>query len=315
MVRIGIDVGGTFTDLVAVDDLGRATLEKVPSTPDDSSIGVLDGLALLARRLGRQRAALLAETDRIVHGTTVAIHALLERSGAHVGLFTTEGHRDVIVMREGLRDDRPAEGCARSRRRVVVRASSALVFEGGAAGFGGEAAALGGEGGLGRAAGGRGQGGAADQRDQAVERVLAVALLGAEAAGGDHDDAVLGQAAAGEARRPLAHLRRQGRGTGEVEAQLHRGRELVDVLSAGAGGADKAFLDLAVIEDHIAYYRYHGAAQRGIVGGRANIALHAAWDGSVIEDDAVPGACPRCGRTASAFFGGPDRYVAAACVI
>jgi Hydantoinase/oxoprolinase N-terminal region len=152
MVRIGIDVGGTFTDLVAVDDLGRATLEKVPSTPDDSSIGVLDGLALLARRLGRQRAALLAETDRIVHGTTVAIHALLERSGAHVGLFTTEGHRDVIVMREGLRDDRPAEGCARSRRRVVVRASSALVFEGGAAGFGGEAAALGGEGGLGRAA-------------------------------------------------------------------------------------------------------------------------------------------------------------------
>ena len=52
MYRIGIDVGGTFTDLVAVDDFGKATLAKVPSTPDDPSIGVLDGLQLLAETLG-----------------------------------------------------------------------------------------------------------------------------------------------------------------------------------------------------------------------------------------------------------------------
>ena len=51
MYRIGIDVGGTFTDLVAVDDFGRATLNKVPSTPADPSIGVLDGLQLLALSL------------------------------------------------------------------------------------------------------------------------------------------------------------------------------------------------------------------------------------------------------------------------
>ena len=106
MYRIGIDVGGTFTDLVAVDDFGKTTLAKVPSTPADPSIGVLNGLRLLAEALGLQRAALLAETERIVHGTTVATNALLEHKGAKVGLLTTEGHRDVIEMREGLKDDR-----------------------------------------------------------------------------------------------------------------------------------------------------------------------------------------------------------------
>ena len=106
MYRIGIDVGGTFTDLVAVDDFGRTTLAKVPSTPADPSMGALDGLQLLAHELGLDRAALLAETDRIVHGTTVATNALIERRGAKVGQLTTEGHRDVIEMREGLKDDR-----------------------------------------------------------------------------------------------------------------------------------------------------------------------------------------------------------------
>jgi len=91
-----VDVGGTFTDLVAVDNAGKATLTKVPSTPEDPSIGVLDGLRLLAETLGMERAALLRETERVVHGTTVATNALLEHKGARVGLLTTEGHRDVI---------------------------------------------------------------------------------------------------------------------------------------------------------------------------------------------------------------------------
>ena len=106
MYRIGVDVGGTFTDLVAVDDCGNATLAKVTSTPEDPSIGVIDGLGLLAETLGTALAALLAETERVVHGTTVATNALLEHKGARVGLLTTEGHRDVIEMREGLKDDR-----------------------------------------------------------------------------------------------------------------------------------------------------------------------------------------------------------------
>src|SRR5215469_5503356 len=106
MYRIGIDVGGTFTDLVAIDDGGGAMLAKVPSTPADPSLGVVDGLAVLAAKLGHHLAALLSQTERIVHGTTVATNALLELKGARTGLLTTEGHRDVIEMREGLKDDR-----------------------------------------------------------------------------------------------------------------------------------------------------------------------------------------------------------------
>ena len=127
MYRIGIDVGGTFTDLVAVDESGQAALAKVPSTPADPSIGVLDGLELLANTLGLDLAALLAETDRIVHGTTVATNALLEHKGARVGLLTTQGHRDVIEMREGLKDDRynlrlpPPEQLVPRRLRLGVR--------------------------------------------------------------------------------------------------------------------------------------------------------------------------------------------------
>src|SRR5271157_1057668 len=106
MLKIGIDVGGTFTDLVAVDDLGSSTLAKVASTPEDPSIGVMAGLDRLAEILAQSRGQLLAQTERIVHGTTVATNALLEHKGAKVGLLTTEGHRDVIEMREGLKDDR-----------------------------------------------------------------------------------------------------------------------------------------------------------------------------------------------------------------
>src|SRR5204863_8360423 len=104
--RIGVDVGGTFTDLVAVDDAGRVVLAKSASTPADPSVGVMEGLGLLAEELDLDVGALLGQTERIVHGTTVATNALLERKGARVGLLTTEGHRDVIEMREGLKDDR-----------------------------------------------------------------------------------------------------------------------------------------------------------------------------------------------------------------
>ena len=127
MYRIGIDVGGTFTDLVAVDPGGRATLAKTASTPRDPSEGVMDGLARLADELRLPLSQLLAETERIVHGTTVATNALLEQKGAKVGLLTTEGHRDVLEMREGLKDDRynlrvpPPEPLVPRQRRLGVR--------------------------------------------------------------------------------------------------------------------------------------------------------------------------------------------------
>src|SRR5205809_830489 len=106
MWRIGIDVGGTFTDLAAVDETGRGVIAKCASTPRDQSEGLMEGLGLLAVECGTDLVGLLKSTERIVHGTTVATNALLERKGAKVGLLTTEGHRDVIEMREGLKDDR-----------------------------------------------------------------------------------------------------------------------------------------------------------------------------------------------------------------
>ena len=127
MFRIGVDVGGTYTDLVATDETGHTVFAKSPSTPADQSIGVMAGLDELARRLNVTRAEMLAATDRLVHGTTVATNALLERKGAKVALLTTEGHRDVIEMREGLKPDRydlrspPPEPLVPRERRFGVR--------------------------------------------------------------------------------------------------------------------------------------------------------------------------------------------------
>jgi N-methylhydantoinase A len=126
MFRIGIDVGGTFTDLVCVDPHGHVTLTKVATTPADQSLGVMAGLERLAATLGVDTGTLLRGTARIVHGTTVATNALLEQKGARVGLLTTEGHRDILEMREGLKDDRynlrqppPAQLVPRERRLGV----------------------------------------------------------------------------------------------------------------------------------------------------------------------------------------------------
>src|SRR6267154_509781 len=127
MFTIGVDVGGTYTDLVATDETGRTMFAKSPSTPADQSIGVMAGLEELARRLNVSRADMLAATERLVHGTTVATNALLERKGAKVALLTTEGHRDVIEMREGLKPDRydlrspPPDPLVPRERRFGVR--------------------------------------------------------------------------------------------------------------------------------------------------------------------------------------------------
>jgi N-methylhydantoinase A len=94
--RVGVDVGGTFTDLVALTDDGIVT-SKVPSTPGDQSVGVLDGI--------REAAIEPSRVKVVSHGTTVATNALLERKGGRTALITTEGFRDVIEIG---RQDRPA---------------------------------------------------------------------------------------------------------------------------------------------------------------------------------------------------------------
>ena len=96
-IHVGVDVGGTFTDVVLYDDqTGDVRVAKVPSTRDDHSQGLLDGLDALPVDP--------ADIDLLVHGTTVATNAVLERSGARCGLLMTKGFRDVIELR---RRDRP----------------------------------------------------------------------------------------------------------------------------------------------------------------------------------------------------------------
>ncbi len=106
MKRIGIDVGGTFTDLVVSRDDQPLQFFKTHSTPADPSLGVLQGLTDIADEAGTSVEDLLADVELIVHGTTVATNTLIERKGAKVGLITTEGFRDLLEMREGLKEDR-----------------------------------------------------------------------------------------------------------------------------------------------------------------------------------------------------------------
>jgi N-methylhydantoinase A len=94
-LRLGVDVGGTFTDLLLLDEKnGRTFTAKVPSTPSDSSIGVLNGIEKICREAGIEP----REITEVMHGTTVATNTVLTSSGALVGLVTTKGYRDVLQI-------------------------------------------------------------------------------------------------------------------------------------------------------------------------------------------------------------------------
>ena len=105
-MRIGIDVGGTFTDLVVAQSNQPIKQFKTHSTPKDPSIGVLKGLTEIANSHKITLNELLANVELIVHGTTVATNTLIERKGANVGIITTDGFRDLLEIREGLKEDR-----------------------------------------------------------------------------------------------------------------------------------------------------------------------------------------------------------------
>jgi N-methylhydantoinase A len=101
-MRLACDTGGTFTDLV-VEDGDRIQFFKASTTPDDPVRGVLDAIRLAADHYGVARRDLLARATAFVHGTTRAINAILTGSTAKTAFLTTEGHRDVLVIREGGR--------------------------------------------------------------------------------------------------------------------------------------------------------------------------------------------------------------------
>jgi N-methylhydantoinase A len=104
-LRIGVDVGGTFTDLALLDGEGRLQQLKVPSTPDDPGLAVLDAVEAAAKALGVTLGDLLERTRLFAHGTTVGTNALLTRAGPVVGMLCTEGFRDTLAQRRGHRDD------------------------------------------------------------------------------------------------------------------------------------------------------------------------------------------------------------------
>jgi N-methylhydantoinase A len=103
--KIGIDVGGTFTDLASWSEEAGIETFKVLSTPRDPSIAVLDGLRLIAESKGLTLEELAGRTGLIVHGTTVTTNAVLTRGGARTGLITTDGVRDALEMRRGIREE------------------------------------------------------------------------------------------------------------------------------------------------------------------------------------------------------------------
>jgi len=103
--RIGIDVGGTFTDFLLTGPDGASRVCKVLTTPDDPSVGFLDGLAEMADGTGLTLAQFLAQVELIVHGTTVTTNAVLTGSGARTALLTTRGLRDALEMRRGIREE------------------------------------------------------------------------------------------------------------------------------------------------------------------------------------------------------------------
>ena len=104
MYKLGIDVGGTFTDLVCADQAGHIEIQKVLSTAENQAVGVLAGIEQLAARYGLDSPQLLSRISTIVHGTTVATNTMLEYTGADVGLITTAGFRDIIEIRRNYKE-------------------------------------------------------------------------------------------------------------------------------------------------------------------------------------------------------------------
>ena len=102
-MRFACDTGGTFTDLIVEADDGALALYKAPTTPGDPVLGVLDALALAARDRDMELAGFLSRAEMLIHGTTHAINAIITGNTAKTAFLTTQGHPDILVLREGGR--------------------------------------------------------------------------------------------------------------------------------------------------------------------------------------------------------------------
>ncbi len=132
--RVGVDVGGTFTDVICVTPAGEVVLDKTPTTLDDQSRGVMNGLGQLAERFGCTLAEFCSDLDILVHGTTTADNTMIEMNGAETGLLVTEGHRDEIELRrchkEEIWDPNYPGPTPIARRRARIAIGERVNFEG-----------------------------------------------------------------------------------------------------------------------------------------------------------------------------------------
>lgn len=134
MKRIGVDVGGTFTDLIYVDDeKGTVLVHKTPSTPADPSIATVDGISTLCQMAGIKP----SELDQVFHGTTVATNIVIEHNGANVGMITTKGYRDIIhiarhkkPMNFSLWQNLPWQAFPIARRRNRLTVNERILADG-----------------------------------------------------------------------------------------------------------------------------------------------------------------------------------------
>jgi N-methylhydantoinase A len=100
---VGVDIGGTFTDCVVIDESGTVTTAKAPSTPGNFAEGMIDAISAAAGKLGLDPARLYQQVALLSHGTTVGTNAVVQKRGARIGLITTKGHNDVIHIMRGSR--------------------------------------------------------------------------------------------------------------------------------------------------------------------------------------------------------------------
>jgi len=104
-LRICVDIGGTFTDLVSIDEQNNVRIAKSPTTPEDYSVGVLECIRLLASDSGESVAAFLKKCKYFVHGSTVVTNAVIEHKVAKTGFLITRGFRDILLLREGGKEN------------------------------------------------------------------------------------------------------------------------------------------------------------------------------------------------------------------
>jgi N-methylhydantoinase A len=103
--RLGIDAGGTFTDFVLADQTGQVRLFKALSTPQDPTLAIKNGLALMTEELGVSATEIISNCDLCINGTTVGLNALIQHKGAKTGLICTAGHEDSLEIRLGHKED------------------------------------------------------------------------------------------------------------------------------------------------------------------------------------------------------------------